>query len=370
MSAMKNALSRRGVVTALAVGLTVAGVLTSALAQHVHGTRDDSQASTPPAPGGVRITMEELHRAGGVPPGWRFAWPAGDPARGREAFAKLECYQCHEVQGESFPPVTPDPTRRGPALTGVGGLHPAEYFAQSVLDPNAVIVLGPGHTGPDGLSIMPDFRDSLTLAETIDLVAYIKSLTGGPGHDHGHPNTAAAAEPAQAVHEKVAGPYRVRVTYVAADTGAAARGAAPGATPAPGMRQSHAHGQQEQSGHQSGQHQHGQRVPDAAGQPRPDAATSKLVRLAVFVSDAARGEPVPYLPVTATLHGAEGAPRTVKLAPTVNDRGFHYGAYVPLPARLTKVVVAIGRPQPPLRMTPTEAARFGKGAEVSFDWTN
>ena len=29
------------------------------------------------------------------------------------------------------------------------------------------------------MSIMPDFRDSLTLAETIDLVAFIRSLGGG-----------------------------------------------------------------------------------------------------------------------------------------------------------------------------------------------
>ena len=123
--------------------------------------------------------MEELHRGGGVPPGWRFSWPAGDAARGREVFAKLECYQCHEVKGETFPPVTPDPTRHGPELSGMGAHHPAEYFAESIINPNAVILLGPGHTGPDGLSIMPDFRDSLTLAETVDLVAFIRSLGGG-----------------------------------------------------------------------------------------------------------------------------------------------------------------------------------------------
>jgi mono/diheme cytochrome c family protein len=131
-----------------------------------------------------RATMEELHRGGGVPAGWKFSWPAGDAKKGREVFARLECYQCHAVPGESFPAVAPDPRRRGPSLAGMGGMHPPEYLAESILNPNAVIVTGPGFTGPDGLSIMPDYRDSLSLAETIDLVAYLRSLTGGE-HHHG-----------------------------------------------------------------------------------------------------------------------------------------------------------------------------------------
>ncbi len=57
-----------------------------------------------------------------------------------------------------------------------------EYFAESILNPNAVIVTGPGYTGPDGLSIMPDYRESLMVSELIDLVAYLKSLKS----DHEH----------------------------------------------------------------------------------------------------------------------------------------------------------------------------------------
>jgi hypothetical protein len=47
-----------------------------------------------------------------------------------------------------------DPENAGPELTGMGGHHPAEYFAESLLTPNAVIVKGPGYAGPDGRSIM------------------------------------------------------------------------------------------------------------------------------------------------------------------------------------------------------------------------
>ena len=293
-----------------------------AFAQHGpgHGAPGATPAPAPPKPAGdgprpVRIGMDELHEAGGVPPGWRFAWPAGDARQGREAFVKLECYQCHEVKGESFPSVTPDPARRGPAMTGMGSHHPAEYFAESILNPNAVIVTGPGHTGDDGLSIMPDYRDSLTLAETIDLVAYIRSLTGG-GHAHHH-----AEAPAE--RERVAGDYRVRLVY-----------AAPG------------------EGHDRHQHHGG-------------ASSTPRAHLMVFVSDTRLGEPVPYLPVTATIHAEGAAPRAVRLSPMLGGKGFHYGTDVTVPAATTKITVAIGKPA--LRLMPA-AGRFARGAEVSFEW--
>ena len=293
-----------------------------ALAQHSHDHGAASSTPAKPAEGGRRgaqISMEDLHRAGGVPPGWRFSWPDGDASKGRDAFVKLECYQCHEVAGESFPPVAQDPARRGPALAGMGGNHPAEYFAESIVNPNAVIVTGPGHTGADGLSIMPDYRDSLTLAETIDLVAYIRTLAGG---DHAHH----AAEPG-AERERVVGDYRVRIAY-----------AAPGAG----------------GGHD--QHQHG------------GAATAPPAHLMVFVSDAMLGEPLPYLPITATIHADKTAPRIVRLNPMLGGKGFHYGADVTLPAATRKITVAIGKPT--LRVMPAAAARFARGAEVSFEWGN
>ena len=122
--------------------------------------------------GPYRVTMDELHSRGGIPKGWIFRPAEGEPDRGREIFVKLECFACHTVQGESFPP----PSRPGPELSGMGRHHPAGYLAESVMNPNAVIVEGPGYTGPDGLSTMPDYRDNLTLAELDDLVAYLKSL--------------------------------------------------------------------------------------------------------------------------------------------------------------------------------------------------
>jgi hypothetical protein len=141
--------------------------------------------------------MDELHQQGGVPLGWRFAMPVGDPQAGRAVFVKLECYSCHEVAGEvwsdSAAPGTPRPPGAargaGPPLTDMGAHHPAEYLAESILNPNAVIVTGPGYTGQDGLSIMPDYRDSLTVTELIDLVAYLRGLSGAEGAAQGSTGT-------------------------------------------------------------------------------------------------------------------------------------------------------------------------------------
>ncbi len=128
-------------------------------------------ASTEAEPRTFRVTMDELHRQGGVPKGWSFAPPAGDVARGREVFGRLACFACHTLSGEKFPA----PSGIGPDLTGVGEHHPAGYLLESILNPSAVIVEGPGYTGMDGQSIMPDYRGQLSVSELIDLVAYLKS---------------------------------------------------------------------------------------------------------------------------------------------------------------------------------------------------
>jgi mono/diheme cytochrome c family protein len=146
--------------------------------QHQHKAEEK-----PPPP--IRTTMAALHASGGVPKGWKFLMPPGDPARGREAFVTLECFACHAVGGEDFPKSTKRGQEPGPELTGMGGHHPAEYLAESIVNPNRVIVQGPGYTGADGLSKMPDYGDVITVRQLTDLVAYLKSLTGGGMHDHG-----------------------------------------------------------------------------------------------------------------------------------------------------------------------------------------
>jgi mono/diheme cytochrome c family protein len=137
----------------------------------------------PETPAPIRATMKDLHAQGGVPRGWKFLMPPGDAVAGRKVFVAMECFACHEVKGEDFPSSSKTPRDAGPALTGMGSHHPPEYFAESIVNPNRVIVMGPGYTGPDGRTKMPSYADTMTLTQLVDVVAYLKSLTGGePPH--------------------------------------------------------------------------------------------------------------------------------------------------------------------------------------------
>jgi mono/diheme cytochrome c family protein len=157
-----------------------------------HGTTALALAATlmlaVPAP-----QAQPPHAGHGTPPGWTFRWPAGDPARGRQVFVRLECYGCHEVKGERFP--APGETGKvGPELAAMGPLHEAEYFAEAIVNPSAVIEPGKGYEAPDGSSRMPSYNDTVTVQEVADLVAFLRSLrpppAGGPltpAAGNGHP---------------------------------------------------------------------------------------------------------------------------------------------------------------------------------------
>jgi uncharacterized protein involved in high-affinity Fe2+ transport len=278
----------------------------------------------------MKITMEELHRYGGVPPGWQFQLPTGDPVAGRTVFTKLECYQCHAIQGETFPQTSTHAGKTGPELTGMGSHHPATYFAESILNPNRIIVTGPGYTDADGKSIMPDYRDSLTVVELIDLVAYLKSLQGEHAHTPGMAHEQHGEQ--VALLDKVVGDYHIRLVYHETMAG----------MPSP-------------ESHRQGSH---------AGSMAQ--ATSKN-HLMAFITDDETGELVPYLPVTATIVAPQKPPRKVKLVPMMGSQGFHYGADVTLPTQPAKVTLSIGATT--MRVMPSAAGSFAKPQQLSLDWT-
>lgn len=292
----------------------VAATLVASLAygQHSHHA---GQAATSDTPGSRRVTMQELHEMGGVPQGWKFTLPGGDAARGREVFANLECYKCHAIKGESFPAAGGDAKNVGPELTGMGGHHPAEYFAESILSPNAVILTGPGYTGPDGRSIMPSFADSISVTQLVDLVAYLKSLTGGNEHDRHAGNS----------REGLAGPYRVRLVYM-----------------------------------MSGDHDHAQ------GGHAHHAMGAGSGHLMAFITDRESNEPLPYLPVTATIQIAGKPVRTVRLAPMLGGRGFHYGTDVVLPEDTRRITLAIGGTT--MAVMGASGERYKMPTTAAFDW--
>lgn len=159
-----------------AVAVLVAGLLTSDLGGAQQPARRSGQPATPPTGG---------HEAHGTPAGWRFTWPKGDPARGREAFVKFECYSCHEVKGETFPAPT-DPQSTGPELASMAAVHDDGFLAESIINPDAVIERDRGYQAEDGSSKMPSFNDSMTVQEAIDLVAFLRSLKPPPGPARPH----------------------------------------------------------------------------------------------------------------------------------------------------------------------------------------
>lgn len=104
------------------------------------------------------------------PKGWQFAMPKGDSAKGRAVFEKFECYYCHEVKGETFP----YPAESAPELSQMAAMHPVEFFAESIINPNAMVPKS--YRQSDGTSPMTNFAEKMTVQELIDVSAYVASL--------------------------------------------------------------------------------------------------------------------------------------------------------------------------------------------------
>lgn len=112
---------------------------------------------------------------------WKFRWPQGSADEGRKLFVELECYKCHEIKGESFPKVSEKEQGVGPELSQMAGLHPLEFFAEAIINPNAFLDKEDkerGYLGADGRSKMPDYNEVLTVKQVSDLAAYLSSLKG------------------------------------------------------------------------------------------------------------------------------------------------------------------------------------------------
>jgi len=296
----------------IAAALLVAAAGGSAPAR---GQSHAGHGAAPAAPGGpARITMDAIHAAGGVPPGWRFALPPGDPAAGRQVYVDFKCYACHAIKGEQFPLKPGEAAVAGPDLTGMGRHHPTEYLVESLVNPSAVLIDGPGYVGGDGRSIMPA-TPAMTLAQLIDLVAYLKSQGDDAGHTQDQPR------------EQTAGGYRVRLAFLPI----AAEGHGPHA-----------------------EHQHGADQSKGKG------------RLVAFITDAASGQAIPYAPVTARIEATGRPARTVKLAPAFGAEGFHYAADVTLPAGTRKVTVSVGPAA--LKVTAGAPAQLTRAQTIAFDW--
>ena len=133
----------------------------------------------------AKASSDSAH-VNGTPKDWKFTLPSGNAAEGRKLFVEAECHKCHEVTGEKFPDIVKEKGDVGPELAQMAGLHPPEYFAESIINPNAVIdhdAKEKGYVGADGKSKMPDYNDTFTVRQLADLTSYLTSLKAG-GHKH------------------------------------------------------------------------------------------------------------------------------------------------------------------------------------------
>jgi DMSO reductase family type II enzyme heme b subunit len=97
--------------------------------------------------------------------------PSGSAVRGKRLMQAKGCAACHNFPGNPAKPAI------GPDLSNVGGLHAADYLAESMREPSKIVVPGKGYfTEQDGrrVSIMPPFEGSE--AERGDLLAFLLSL--------------------------------------------------------------------------------------------------------------------------------------------------------------------------------------------------
>jgi mono/diheme cytochrome c family protein len=142
-----------------------------------------SLSACKPAEGPSSASQEGAH-VHGTPKDWKFTLPQGNAAEGRRLFIEAECHKCHEVKGETYPAVVKEKGDVGPELSQMASLHPPEYLAESLVNPNAVIdhdAKEKGYVGDDGKSKMPDYNDTFTVRQLADITAYLASLKGS-GH--------------------------------------------------------------------------------------------------------------------------------------------------------------------------------------------
>lgn len=105
-----------------------------------------------------------------------FSLPEGDAARGREAFLYMHCYECHTVEGESFPMV---PGAEPPFVELGGTVSKVKTYGElvtAIINPSHKLAKGyPADlVSNDGTSRMPVYNGYMTVQELIDIVMFLQ----------------------------------------------------------------------------------------------------------------------------------------------------------------------------------------------------
>lgn len=102
-----------------------------------------------------------------------FRLPRGDAEEGKAAFLKLQCHACHQVAGVELPA----PGSKSPITVVLGG----EVLKVKTYDELVTSIINPPHIVSDkyrgllvgGQTPMPEFNDSMSVAQLIDIVAFL-----------------------------------------------------------------------------------------------------------------------------------------------------------------------------------------------------
>lgn len=111
----------------------------------------------------------------GVKSGAGFRLPEGDAEKGKAAFLALKCNTCHQVAGVDLPA----PSSKGKLNVYLGGevtkLRSYGELVTSVINPAHGLTPGFDKKLMDGAkqSPMPEFNEVMTVAQMIDLVAFL-----------------------------------------------------------------------------------------------------------------------------------------------------------------------------------------------------
>ncbi len=109
-----------------------------------------------------------------------FRLPDGDPQAGEATFVRLNCHGCHQVVGVEFPEFD----YMGPPLVDVvlGGettrVRTYGELVTSIINPSHRLIQGYPEeqvATEDGESLMANYNDWMTVAQLIDLVAFLQS---------------------------------------------------------------------------------------------------------------------------------------------------------------------------------------------------
>jgi sulfur-oxidizing protein SoxX len=104
-----------------------------------------------------------------------FRLPDGDAERGKAAFAALMCHTCHPVHGVELP-APPSPGQIQLVLGGeTSRIKTYGELVTSVINPSHVLSEKfTRQLAESGSSPMPEFNHVMTVAQMIDLVAFLQ----------------------------------------------------------------------------------------------------------------------------------------------------------------------------------------------------